>query len=72
MITPHADRHPRELRGICLDDAEIDLLADGWQHAGRIEAGDSTVLLLCGPRTTPVTYSEKQAPKAAAAVRLRG
>ncbi|MEU4360227.1 bifunctional class I SAM-dependent methyltransferase/NUDIX hydrolase [Streptomyces virginiae] len=66
VITPHADRHPEELRGICLDDAEIDLLADGWQHTERIEAGDSTVLLLRGPNTDPVTYSEKRTPKPAA------
>lgn len=66
VITPHADRHPEELREICLDDAEIDLLADGWQHTERIEAGDSTILLLRGPRTGPVTYSEKRTPKPAA------
>ncbi|MET9958211.1 methyltransferase, FxLD system [Streptomyces sp. NPDC006326] len=66
VITPHADRHPPELRGICLDETEIDLLADGWQHAERIEAGDSTVLLLRGPHTRPVTYSEKRTPKPAA------
>ncbi|MFB6580377.1 methyltransferase, FxLD system [Streptomyces sp. NPDC056402] len=66
VITPHADRHPEELRGICLDDAEIDLLADGWQHTERIEADGSTVLLLRGPKTDPVTYSEKRTPKPAA------
>ncbi|WP_329096736.1 methyltransferase, FxLD system [Streptomyces sp. NBC_01439] len=66
VITPHADRHPEELRGICLDDAEIDLLADGWQHTERIEAGDLTVLLLRGPKSDPVTYSEKRTPKPSA------
>ncbi|MEU9303295.1 methyltransferase, FxLD system [Streptomyces sp. NPDC048269] len=66
VITPHADRHTAELRGICLDDTEIDLLADGWQHAERIEADDSTVLLLRGPKTDPVAYSEKRTPKPAA------
>ncbi|MGW1521564.1 methyltransferase, FxLD system [Streptomyces sp. NPDC002287] len=66
VITPHADRHPEELRGICLDDTEIDLLADGWQHTERIEAGDLTVLLLRGPKTDPVTYSEKRTPKPSA------
>ncbi|MEU6313778.1 methyltransferase, FxLD system [Streptomyces sp. NPDC047014] len=66
VITPHADRHPEELHGICLDDTEIDLLADGWQHTERVEAGDSTVLLLRGPKTCPVAYSEKRTPKPAA------
>ncbi|WP_328786523.1 class I SAM-dependent methyltransferase [Streptomyces sp. NBC_00273] len=66
VITPHADRHPEELRGICLDDAEIDLLADGWQHTERVEAGDATALLLRGPKTGPVIYSEKRTPKPAA------
>ncbi|MFF4448238.1 methyltransferase, FxLD system [Streptomyces sp. NPDC001502] len=66
VITPHADRHPEDLRGICLDDAEIDLVADGWQHTERIEAGDSTVLLLRGPKTGPVAYREKRNPKPAA------
>ncbi|MFB6557472.1 methyltransferase, FxLD system [Streptomyces sp. NPDC056400] len=63
VITPHADRHPEELRGICLDDAEIDLLTDGWQHTERFDAEGSTVLLLRGPKTDPVTYSEKRTPK---------
>ncbi|MFF3726941.1 class I SAM-dependent methyltransferase [Streptomyces erythrochromogenes] len=62
VITPHADRHPQELRGICLDDAEIALLIDGWQHTERIEAEGSTVLLLRGPRTEPVSYCEKRKP----------
>ncbi|MEV7616111.1 methyltransferase, FxLD system [Streptomyces sp. NPDC089799] len=66
VITPHADHHPEELRGICLDDSEIDLLADGWQHTERIEAGDLTVLLLRGPKTDPVAYSEKRTPKPSA------
>ncbi|MFJ5546760.1 methyltransferase, FxLD system [Streptomyces sp. NPDC093225] len=66
VITPHADRHPQELRGICLDDAEIDLLADGWQHTGRFDADGSAVVLLHGPRTDPVTYNEKRTPKPAA------
>ncbi|MFJ3728218.1 methyltransferase, FxLD system [Streptomyces sp. NPDC090045] len=66
VITPHADRYSEELRGICLDDAEIDLLTNGWQHAERVEAGDSTVLLLRGPKSDPVAYSEKRAPKPAA------
>ncbi|KOV00682.1 hypothetical protein ADK91_25215 [Streptomyces sp. XY511] len=66
VITPHADRHPEELRGICLDDTEIDLLADGWHHTERIEAGDLTVLLLRGPKTDAVTYSEKRTPKPSA------
>ncbi|MFE3329012.1 methyltransferase, FxLD system [Streptomyces sp. NPDC059176] len=66
VITPHADRHPEELRGICLDDAEIDLLADGWQHSERAEAGDSTIVLLRGPKTDVVAYSEKRTPRPAA------
>ncbi|MCX5303085.1 methyltransferase domain-containing protein [Streptomyces sp. NBC_00160] len=66
VITPHADRHSEELRVICLDDAEINLLADGWQHAERVEAGDSTILLLRGPKSDPVAYSEKRTPKPAA------
>ncbi|MFD9729721.1 NUDIX domain-containing protein [Streptomyces sp. NPDC059072] len=66
VITPHADRHPAGLRGICLDDAEIGLLVDGWQHAERIEIGESTVLLLTAPRPDPVAYSEKRTPKPAA------
>ncbi|WP_329315610.1 methyltransferase, FxLD system [Streptomyces sp. NBC_01278] len=65
VITPHADRHREELRGICLDDAEIDLLADGWQHSERVEAGDSTVLLLRGPKSDVVAYGEKRTPKPA-------
>ncbi|MFD9415705.1 NUDIX domain-containing protein [Streptomyces goshikiensis] len=66
VITPHADRFPENLRGICLDDAEIDLLCDGWEHVERVEAGDSTVLLLRGQRTGAVTYGEKRTPKPAA------
>ncbi|MFE1416800.1 bifunctional class I SAM-dependent methyltransferase/NUDIX hydrolase [Streptomyces sp. NPDC085524] len=66
VITPHADRHPAALRGICLDEAELVLLTDGWRHAERIEAGDSTVLLLSGRRSDPVAYSEKRTPKPAA------
>ncbi|MEU6310654.1 methyltransferase, FxLD system [Streptomyces sp. NPDC047014] len=63
VITPHAGRHPEEQRGICLDDAEIGLLTDGWQHTERIEADGSTILLLRGPRTGSVAYHEKWAPK---------
>ncbi|MBW5480802.1 methyltransferase, FxLD system [Streptomyces bambusae] len=66
VISPHADRHPAELRRICLDNAEMDLLADGWQHTERIDAGDSTILLLRGPKTDAVAYSEKRTPKPAA------
>ncbi|APU42956.1 methyltransferase, FxLD system [Streptomyces sp. TN58] len=66
VITPHAGRHPEELRGICLDDAEIDQLCDGWQHNERFEAEGSTILVLRSPRTAPVTYSEKRTPKPAA------
>ncbi|MFI5986850.1 methyltransferase, FxLD system [Streptomyces sp. NPDC051555] len=66
VITPHADRFPEKLRGICLDDAEIDLLCDGWEHIERVEAGDSTVLLLRGPKTGAVAYEEKRTPKPAA------
>ncbi|MCX5199230.1 class I SAM-dependent methyltransferase [Streptomyces sp. NBC_00249] len=46
VITPHADRHRADLRGICLDDAEIGQLTDGWEHTERFEADDCTVLLL--------------------------
>ncbi|MER5484282.1 class I SAM-dependent methyltransferase [Streptomyces sp. NPDC002812] len=53
VITPHADRQPEKLRGISLDDAEIALLTDGWEHTDRIEAGNSTVLLLRGPTCVP-------------------
>ncbi|WP_329376555.1 NUDIX domain-containing protein [Streptomyces sp. NBC_01351] len=66
MITPHADRHPQGLRGICLDDAEIGQLADGWEHTERVEADDSTVLLLRGFKTSAVTYREKGIPNPAA------
>ncbi|WP_371589188.1 methyltransferase, FxLD system [Streptomyces virginiae] len=62
VITPHADRFPEKLRGICLDDAEIDLLCDGWEYVERVEAGDSTVLLLRGPKTGAVVYGEKRTP----------
>ncbi|MFD7256836.1 class I SAM-dependent methyltransferase [Streptomyces sp. NPDC059874] len=58
VITPHADRQPAQLRGICLDDPEIDMLTGGWEHIERIEAGDSTVLLLRGPGSAGVTYQE--------------
>ncbi|MEV0415858.1 methyltransferase, FxLD system [Streptomyces sp. NPDC050448] len=63
VITPHADRYPAKLRGICLDDAEIDLLCDAWEHAEHIEAGESTVLLLRGPKAGAVVYGEKRTPK---------
>ncbi|OEJ35126.1 class I SAM-dependent methyltransferase [Streptomyces subrutilus] len=53
VITPHADRHRAELRGICLDDTEIGLLREGWRHTERFEAGDCTVLLLRGPGPVP-------------------
>ncbi|MEU9253758.1 methyltransferase domain-containing protein [Streptomyces sp. NPDC048270] len=49
VITPHAGRHRPDLRGICLDDAELDQVCEGWRRAERFEAGDSTVLLLRGP-----------------------
>ncbi|MFI9741455.1 methyltransferase, FxLD system [Streptomyces sp. NPDC052494] len=66
VITPQADRFPEGLRDICLDDAEITLLADGWEHAERVEAEDCTVVLLRGPGARPATYQEKLRPKAAA------
>ncbi|MFD0152844.1 methyltransferase, FxLD system [Streptomyces sp. NPDC055721] len=66
VITPHADRFPESLRGICLDDTEITLLTDGWEHAERVEAEDCTVVLLRGPGARPATYQEKARPKAAA------
>ncbi|WP_406186761.1 NUDIX domain-containing protein [Streptomyces sp. NBC_01006] len=66
VITPHADRHPEKLRGICLDDSEIDLLRDGWVHTERVEAGDSTILLLRRPKVDAVVYAEKRTPKPAA------
>ncbi|MEU3904097.1 methyltransferase, FxLD system [Streptomyces goshikiensis] len=66
VITPHADRHPAKLRGICLDDTEIDLLRGGWEHAERVEAGESTALLLRGPKRGAVAYGEKRTPTPAA------
>ncbi|WP_314613065.1 methyltransferase, FxLD system [Streptomyces stackebrandtii] len=66
VITPHADRFPESLRGICLDDAEITLLTDGWEHAERVEAEDCTVVLLSGPGVRSAAYQEKLRPKAAA------
>ncbi|MFJ8162374.1 methyltransferase, FxLD system [Streptomyces sp. NPDC096136] len=68
VITPHADRHPPGLRGICLDDIEIGQLCDAWDHAERIEAGESTVLLLRGPRTASLAYAEKGTPTPPAAM----
>ncbi|MFF0551031.1 methyltransferase, FxLD system [Streptomyces sp. NPDC004311] len=66
VITPHADRHPPELRGICLDDTEITRLCDAWEYAERIEAGESTVVLLRGLKTAAVAYAEKRKPTPAA------
>ncbi|MGW3387421.1 methyltransferase, FxLD system [Streptomyces cinereoruber] len=66
VITPHADRFPAGLRGICLDEAELALLTDGWEHAERVEAGDCTVILLRGPGASAVVHQEKRRPKAAA------
>ncbi|MFF4450139.1 NUDIX domain-containing protein [Streptomyces sp. NPDC001502] len=66
VIAPHADRFPEKLRGICLDETEIALLCDGWEHIERVEAGDSTVLLLRGPKTGAVAYGEKRTPTPAA------
>lgn len=66
VITPHADRTRVDLRTICLDEAEIALLTDGWEHTDRAEAGGCTVLLLRGPRASVVAYEEKGTPKAAA------
>ncbi|MFD0265001.1 NUDIX domain-containing protein [Streptomyces sp. NPDC127106] len=66
VITPHADRQPARLRGICLDDAEIGMLTDGWEHAERTEADGSTVLLLRGPGARTVGYREKLPPGPAA------
>ncbi|MFD6464829.1 methyltransferase, FxLD system [Streptomyces goshikiensis] len=66
VITPHADRHPPELRGICLDDTEIGRLCEAWDHAERIEAEESTIVLLRGPKTTAVAYAEKRTPTPAA------
>ncbi|MGW7029163.1 methyltransferase, FxLD system [Streptomyces xanthophaeus] len=63
VITPHADRHPAKLRGICLDDTEIDLLCDAWEGTERVEATTSTILLLRGPKTESVTYGEKRTPR---------
>ncbi|MFI5671100.1 methyltransferase, FxLD system [Streptomyces sp. NPDC051704] len=63
VITPHADRHPAKLRGICLDDTEIDLLCDAWEHTERVEAGNSTILMLRGPKSASLTYGEKPTPK---------
>ncbi|MEV0416462.1 hypothetical protein AB0I68_38450 [Streptomyces sp. NPDC050448] len=40
-----------------------ELLADGWEHAERVEAGDSTILLLRGPKTGAITCLEKRTPK---------
>lgn len=51
VITPHADRHPEDQRGICLDEPEIELLTAGWGRTDRIEADRSTVLFLREPRT---------------------
>ncbi|MFE9846572.1 methyltransferase, FxLD system [Streptomyces goshikiensis] len=66
VITPHADRHPPELRDICLDDAEIGRLCDAWEHAERIEVAGSTVVLLRGPKSAAVAYAEKRKPTPAA------
>ncbi|MER7761835.1 NUDIX domain-containing protein [Streptomyces sp. NPDC097619] len=63
---PHADRHPPELRGICLDDTEIGRLCDGWDQSERIEADESTIVLLRGPKTSAVAYAEKSKPAPAA------
>ncbi|MFG2985966.1 class I SAM-dependent methyltransferase [Streptomyces sp. NPDC048258] len=52
VITPHAARMPEDLRSICLDDAELDTLADGWERSERVDAAESTVVLLHGPCTT--------------------
>ena len=67
VITPHADRFPQSLRGIALDDSEIALLTDGWEHVERVEAEDCTVVLLRGSRArAAAAYQEKGRPKAAA------
>ncbi|MGW6388956.1 methyltransferase, FxLD system [Streptomyces sp. NPDC055103] len=66
VITPHADRFPESLRDICLDDAEISLLTDGWEHSERVDAEDCTVVLLRAPGARAAAYQEKHRPKAAA------
>ncbi|MFI9210298.1 methyltransferase, FxLD system [Streptomyces sp. NPDC053253] len=66
VITPHADRFPADLRGICLDEAEIGLLTDGWEYTERIEAEDCTVVLLRGPGARTAVHQEKRRPTAAA------
>ncbi|MGI5262398.1 methyltransferase, FxLD system [Streptomyces angustmyceticus] len=66
VITPHADRFPPTLRDICLDNDEIALLTQGWEHAELLEAEDSTVVVLSGPVAQAAGYREKRPPKAAA------
>ncbi|MGP3977709.1 NUDIX domain-containing protein [Streptomyces sp. 8N114] len=67
VITPLAERVSPERRDIALDEEEIGLLAEGWGHVERFDAGGLAMLVLRGaPHSFVAVEKGRPVPRAVA------